>query len=241
MVAVDSVDLEVGPDEVVAVVGASGCGKTTLLRMAAGLTTPTQGEVQVDGRPVWDHDRPNREVIDSLAVVFQDPNLLPWFSIEENIALPLRLRGVPRNERLARARELCEFTGLGGFEQMRPAALSGGMRQRAALARALVASPRLVLLDEPFASLDALTRDTMNLELQRIWQQRPSTAIVVTHSISEAVLLADRVVALTPRPARVAGSIEVDFERPRPLELQSSTAFQAKVQRIREHLQAAAA
>ncbi len=239
MLAVDSVDLEVGQDEVVAIVGASGCGKTTLLRVVAGLTTPSSGEVRVDGHPVWNDGRPDREVIDSLAVVFQDPNLLPWFTIEDNIALPLRVRGVARAERMAKARELCTFTGLAGFEKMRPAALSGGMRQRAALARALVASPRLVLLDEPFASLDALTRDAMNLELQRIWQQKPSTAIVVTHSISEAVLLADRVVALTPRPARVAGTVDVGFDRPRSLELQTTATFQELVRRVRGHLQEA--
>ncbi len=236
MVAVDSVDLDVEPDEVVAIVGTSGCGKTTLLRMAAGLSPPTSGEVEVDGKPVWRAGRPDRDVIDSLSVVFQDPNLLPWFSIEDNIALPLRLRGVPRADRAAKARELCAFTGLAGFERMRPAALSGGMRQRAALARALVASPRLVLLDEPFAALDAQTRDAMNLELQRIWQERPSTAIVVTHSISEAVMLADRVVVLTPRPARVAGAVDVTFDRPRSLELQSTGTFQQVVRRIRELL-----
>jgi NitT/TauT family transport system ATP-binding protein len=234
--AVDSVDLEVGSNEVVAVVGASGCGKTTLLRMAAGLTAPTSGEVLVAGHPVWVAGRPDRDVIANLAVVFQDPNLLPWSTIEGNIALPLRLRGVPKADRLAQARELCELTGLGGFERMRPAALSGGMRQRASLARALVASPSLVLLDEPFASLDALTRDAMNLELQRVWLERPSTAILVTHSISEAVMLADRVVTLTPRPANVAGIVEVPFERPRPLELQYSTQFQDLVHRVRDQL-----
>jgi NitT/TauT family transport system ATP-binding protein len=229
----------VGRDEVVAVVGASGCGKTTLLRMAAGLTPPTSGDVCVDGRSVWRAGRPDGEALDTLAVVFQDPNLLPWFSVEENIALPLRLRGVARSERLDRARELCAFTGLAGFEGVRPAALSGGMRQRAALARALVASPRLVLLDEPFASLDALTRDAMNLELQRIWVEKPSTAIIVTHSISEAVMLADRVVALTPRPACVAGTVDVPFDRPRPLELQTSPGFQQLVGQVRDLLQVA--
>ncbi len=234
--AVDRVDLEVGPDEVVAVVGASGCGKTTLLRMAAGLTAPTTGEVLVGGRPVWAVGRPDRDVIADLAVVFQDPTLLPWSTIEANIALPLRLRGVPKAERLAQANELCQLTGLRGFEKMRPAALSGGMRQRASLARALVASPRLVLLDEPFASLDALTRDTMNVELQRVWQEKPSTAILVTHSISEAVMLADRVVALTPRPASVAGIVDVPFARPRPLELQYSTDFQDLVHAVRDQL-----
>ncbi len=193
----------------------------------------------MDGRSVWRSGRPDGEALDRLAVVFQDPNLLPWFSVEENIALPLRLRGVAKAERLDRARELCAFTGLAGFENVRPAALSGGMRQRAALARALVASPRLVLLDEPFASLDALTRDAMNLELQRIWTDKPSTAIIVTHSISEAVMLADRVVALTPRPARVAGTVDVPFDRPRPLELQTSPAFQELVRGVRDLLQVA--
>lgn len=234
--AVETVDLEVASGEVVALVGASGCGKTTLLRMLAGLTPPTVGDVLVDGRPVWVRGRPDRDVIAGLAVVFQDPNLLPWSSVEANIALPLRLCGVAKDERLARARALCAVTGLTGFEKMRPAELSGGMRQRAALARALVASPGLVLLDEPFASLDALTRDTMNVELQHVWRRHPVTAILVTHAISEAVLLADRVVALTPRPARIAGIVEVPLKRPRSIDVQSDGAFQDLVVRVRDLL-----
>ena len=236
MTAVESVDLEVATNEVVAMVGASGCGKTTLLRIVAGLTAPTSGEVLVDDSPVWVADRPDRDVIGSLAIVFQESNLLPWYTVDANIALPLRMRGVPKVERLARARELCELTGLGGFEKMRPAALSRGMKQRASLARALVASPRLVLLDEPFASLDSLTRDAMNLELQRVWLHKPSTAILVTHSIIEAVMLADRVVTLSPRPARVVGSVDVPFARPRPLEVQYTTEFQDIVHTVRDQL-----
>lgn len=237
VVAVDSVDLEVDDSEVVAIVGASGCGKTTLLRMVAGLTAPTSGDVLVEGRPVWKAGRADRDAIAGSAVVFQDPNLLPWATVEANIALPLRVLGVAKPERLARARELCAFTGLQGFETKRPAALSGGMCQRASLARALVADPQLVLLDEPFASLDALTRDAMNLELQRIWEHHAATAILVTHSITEAVLLADRVVALTPRPATVAGVVDVPFARPRPLDLESTVGFQDLVRQVRHLLE----
>jgi NitT/TauT family transport system ATP-binding protein len=220
----------------VAVIGPSGCGKTTLLRVLAGLTEPTGGVVLADDRPVWGDGRPNREALRKLAMVFQESNLLPWFSIADNISLPLRVRGVPKRERRAEAARLCELVGIAGFEHRRPDQLSIGMRHRAALARALVEAPNLLLLDEPFAALDAMTRETMNVELERVWLTRPCTAVLVTHSINEAVFLADRVVSLSARPGRVLTITDVRFPRPRPVELQHEPAFQTLVRTVRSHL-----
>jgi NitT/TauT family transport system ATP-binding protein len=234
--ALAPVDLAIEHEEIVALVGPSGCGKTTLLRIIAGLTAPTAGDVRVDGRPVWVGGRPNPAAVSELAVVFQEATLLPWMSVEANVGLPLRLRKVPRAEREARARALCDLTGIGGFEQRRPAELSIGMRQRAAIARGLIESPLVLLLDEPFAALDALTRESLNLELQRVWTEKPCTMVLVTHSISEAVFLADRVVSLTVRPGRVAGISEVPFARPRSLDLQHTPEFQGIVRHVRKFL-----
>lgn len=205
--------------------------------MLGGLTPPSSGTVVVDGRSVWSDDRPDRGALRNQAMVFQEANLLPWFSVEDNIALPLRLRGMGRAERRAEARRLCELVGIRGFEQHRPAALSIGMRQRASLARALVESPHVLLLDEPFAALDAITREMMNLELQRIWSERPCTAVLVTHSISEAVFVADRVVSLSARPARVRAITDVQLPRPRTLDMQFEPAFQDLVREVRSHLE----
>ena len=166
----------------------------------------------------------------------QEANLLPWMSVVSNVALPLRLRGVSRRERLERAGDLCELTGIGGFERKRPAQLSVGMRQRAAIARGLIGGPRILLLDEPFGALDAITRESMNLELERVWRSRPCTFVMVTHSISEAVFLADRVVSMTARPGRVAGITSVPFERPRPIELHHTSEFQEIVRGVRRLL-----
>ena len=236
MRALAAIDLVLERDEIVAVVGPSGCGKTTLLRILAGLTPPSGGSVRVAGRDVWHGERPDGDTLRELAIVLQESNLLPWLSVVENVALPLRLRGVGRRERTARAHELCELTGIGSFERKRPAALSVGMRQRAAIARALIGGPRILLLDEPFGALDAITRDAMNLELQRFWQDRRCASVLVTHSITEAVFLADRVVSLSARPARVAGVTVVPFGRPRPIELQHTQAFQDVVLDVRRLL-----
>ena len=168
--------------------------------------------------------------------MFQDANLLPWLNVEDNVALPLRVRGVRRAERRARARELCAITGVDGFLRHRPSALSLGMRQRVALARALAETPSLLLLDEPFASLDAITRDAMNLELQSVLQAHPSTCLLITHAIAEAVFLADSVVSMSSRPGRIVDVTPVDFPRPRPMELQHAPEFQALVRSLRETL-----
>jgi NitT/TauT family transport system ATP-binding protein len=238
--ALEPVDLHLAEREVVALVGPSGCGKTTLLRVIAGLTPPTAGEARVGGRPVWEGGVADPEAVAPLAVVFQEAQLLPWMNVEDNIALPLRLRGEGKAARRAKAREMCELMEIGGFEAHRPEELSIGMRQRAAIGRALIAGPEVLLLDEPFAALDAITRDAMNLELQRVWLHRPLTALLVTHSIVEAAFLADRVVCLTSRPGRVAGETVVPFERPRSIDLQHTTGFQEVVRSIRSMLSAAA-
>ena len=220
--ALGPVDLRLDDGEIVALIGPSGCGKTTLLRLVAGLIRPSAGAISLNG--------------EGLAMVFQDANLLPWLSVERNVALPLKVRGVPRAERLAAARELCRLVGIAGFERHWPAQLSVGMRQRAALARSLVAEPSVLLMDEPFAALDAITRDEMNVELQRIWGARPTTVLLVTHALNEAVMLADRVVVFSARPARVVAEVAVPLPRPRGLEMQHEHDFQELVRRVHLHL-----
>jgi NitT/TauT family transport system ATP-binding protein len=170
--------------------------------------------------------------------VFQDANLFPWFSVENNIALPLKMRGVEKKQRLARARKLCDLVGIGGFEAAWPRQLSGGMRQRAAIARALSDDPDILLMDEPFGALDAITRDQLNLEIQRIWLKQECTVVFVTHSIPEAVFLADRILLLSPRPGRIDTIVEVPFSRPRSVEIQGEPEFQDIVRQLRDRLEA---
>lgn len=235
-VALTDINLSLAREEFVALVGQSGCGKTTLLRILAGLERPTAGEVRTAGRSLWDGATRDRETLAKLGLVFQDPNLFPWYSIEDNIALPLKLRGIDKSSRLARARELCESVGLAGFERAYPRELSGGMRQRAAIARALSYRPEILLMDEPFGALDALTRDKMNLELQAIAAASRATVVLVTHAINEAVFLADRVVLLSPRPGRIRSITEVAFARPRRLDLETQPEFQDIVRELRHQL-----
>jgi NitT/TauT family transport system ATP-binding protein len=208
--ALDGVDLEVGEHEFVAVIGRSGCGKSTLLRLVAGLLTPTGGRVTVAGDPVV---RPRRDV----SVVFQRPALLPWRSVLSNVLLPIEIFGLDRRGHRDRAHELLELVGLGGFEQRLPHELSGGMRQRVSLCRSLIQSPRVMLMDEPFSALDAITRTELAEELQRVQLELPRTVVFVTHSIDEAVLLADRIVVLSPRPGRIHRVVDVGLPRPRAL------------------------
>ena len=204
--------LEVDAGSFSVIIGPNGCGKSTLLRLIAGLLQPTSGTVTVDGRAPRPGDG-------RVGLAFQQPRLIPWRSTLDNVALPLELAGVGMAERRARASEALARVGLGGAASLRPRELSGGMAQRTALARALIADPPVLLLDEPFSALDALTRDTFDGELQRLWLERRRTVILVTHSVSEAVALADRVVVMTPRPGRVARVVDVDLPRPRPAEL----------------------
>ncbi|MCT2581578.1 ABC transporter ATP-binding protein [Actinophytocola gossypii] len=231
-------DLEVRPGEFVVLLGPSGCGKTTLLRMLAGLISPTEGTIEIGGRPLFTgkDNKPARDTLGSLGFVFQAPNLMPWRKVWRNIALPLEAKGIGRAERKRRAVELAELVGLGEFLDHYPKALSGGMQQRVAIARALIHRPSILLMDEPFGALDAMTRDTMNLLLQRLWLDTGKTVVLVTHSISEAVFLADRVVLLSQRPGRVQDVVEVDFERPRDLAVSGDTRFADMVGGLRKQL-----
>lgn len=222
----DGLRFQVPEGAFVAVLGPSGCGKSTLLRVLAGLLPPTQGEVRVDGTPLTG-PRPD------IGLVFQEANLLPWRSVLENIALPLLLRGIPKNEAHKQARAMVRLIGLEGFEHTLPKDLSGGMAQRVALARALVYKPRLLLLDEPFASLDALTREQMWEEMLRLWHHTRVTVVMVTHSITEALFLADRLYVLSPRPAQVRLTLDVPFPRPREEYIRYTRAFGQLAQTVR--------
>jgi len=234
--ALTDIDLGIRKQEFVTLLGQSGCGKTTMLRILAGLTKPTTGEVTVSGRPLWHGDRRDDDALRKLGLVFQDANLFPWYTVEENIGLPLLLRKVDKRERLRRAHELGELVGLQGFEKALPRELSGGMRQRVAIARALSYNPEILLMDEPFGALDAMTRDKMNMELQRIAEAAKATVVFVTHSIAEAVFLADRVVLLSARPGRIRSITQVDAPRPRTLEVTSDAGFQETVLELRRQL-----
>ncbi len=223
------VSFEAAEGEFLCLVGPSGCGKTTLLRLVAGLERPTGGQVYLAGMEV---DRPRRTV----GIVFQQPTLMAWRTVEENAALPLEVAGMPGEEARKKARELLDLVGLAGFERVYPAQLSGGMAQRVALVRALAHSPRLLLLDEPFGALDALTRERMAQELLRIWQAWHKTVVMVTHSVSEAILLADRVLVLGPRPASIVAEVRVDLPRPRTAEMLESPELGVLARRVRKAL-----
>ena len=216
--ALERVSFSVCPQEFVCVLGPSGSGKSTLLRILAGLLAPTGGQVLYRGEPLTS---PRRQI----GFVFQRANLMPWRTVQQNILLPLELQGLPHAEAMARSAELVELVGLQGFEGTLPRDLSGGMAQRVAIARALVHDPDLLLLDEPFGGLDALTRERMGAELLRIWQRRRKTVVMVTHSISESLFLADRVLVLTPRPGRVRLDLAVGFPRPRQEEIRYTAGF----------------
>jgi NitT/TauT family transport system ATP-binding protein len=222
--ALAGISLAVGAGEFVSLVGPSGCGKSTLLRIVAGLRPATAGDVVVEGQRVT---RP----ISDIGMVFQAPILLKWRTILDNILLPAELAGREKRAYWARAHELLEMAGLQGFAEKLPRELSGGMQQRAALCRALLLDPPLLLMDEPFGALDAMTRDDMALELLRIWGERDlareqrKTVLFVTHSIPEAVFLSDRVVVMTPRPGRIAADLRIDLARPRTVELRAAEPF----------------
>jgi NitT/TauT family transport system ATP-binding protein len=234
--ALQDINLSINRGEFVSLVGRSGCGKTTLLRILSGLLPPTSGEVLTNGTSVWKGSKRDDEAFKRFGLVFQDANLFPWYTVRENISWPLKLRGVGKKERVARAAELCELVGLHGFEGAYPRELSGGMRQRAAIARALSYNPEILLMDEPFGALDALTRDKMNLELQSIHAAAGATVVFVTHSIPEAVFLADRVVLLSPRPGRIRSVTPIPLPRPRSLETESTAEFQDIVRTMRREL-----
>ncbi len=227
VLALRELSLTIDDGEFVAIVGPSGCGKSTLLRLAAGLVAPTRGSVRLHGTAVEEH-------LDRLGMVFQKPTLLHWQSIEANVLMPIRVRRkrVGDDDR-ARARGLLRLVGLDQFASKLPHELSGGMQQRAAICRALIQDPDILLMDEPFGALDALTREAMCFELLRIWSERRKTIVFVTHSIPEAVLLADRVVVMSPRPGRIALEEHIALPRPRNLESMAHAEFQRATQSIR--------
>lgn len=224
--ALEGISFSVEPQEFLCVLGPSGCGKSTLLRILAGLLSPTRGEVFYQGERL---NGPRR----GMGFVFQKANLMPWRSVLGNITLPLELQHVPRDIALERAHELVDLVGLGGFEDSLPGDLSGGMAQRVAIARALVHDPDVLLLDEPFGGLDALTRERMGEELLRIWQARRKTVVMVTHSITEALFLADRVLVLSPRPGRLRLDLRVDLPRPRLDEMRYTVSFGDLASKVR--------
>lgn len=225
LLALDRVSLEVPAGQFVCVVGASGCGKTTLLRAIDGLVTPSEGTVLVDGRSA-------HPTHGDMAVVFQQDALFPWRTVAQNVGLGLDVRGEQKARRQARAQECIDLVGLGGFENHYPHELSGGMRQRVNLARAVAVDPKILLMDEPFAALDAQTREVMQSELLSIWQHHKKTVVFITHQLDEAVLLGDRVIVLGAHPGRIREDITIDIPRPRELEVKRTPEFVDYVDRI---------
>jgi NitT/TauT family transport system ATP-binding protein len=224
--ALEDISLEVGDTEFVTLVGASGCGKSTLLKLVAGLTPATRGSIRI-------RDTDVREPFPDVGFVFQQPVLLPWRSVLDNVLFSVEMLGLEPRQYRKQAGDLLELTGLAGFETKYPRELSGGMQQRVAICRALLPDPSLLLMDEPFGALDAMTREEMSLELLRIWDERRKTILFVTHSIPEAILLADRVGVMTPRPGRIARILSVDLPRPRTMELEFDPRFKAASDTVR--------
>jgi NitT/TauT family transport system ATP-binding protein len=224
--ALAGISVAIGAGEFVTIVGQSGCGKTTLLKILAGLLQRSGGSVTLRGQPV---DAPSRDI----GIVFQDPVLLPWRNVIGNVMLPVEVLGLDRRSSVRRAQDLLGLVGLDGFEDKYPHELSGGMRQRVAIARALVHDPSLLLMDEPFGALDAMTREFMNLELLRIWEESGKTIVFITHSIPEAAFLADRVIVMSARPGRIQEIVDVKLPRPRDLDMMASDEFGVYTRRIR--------
>lgn len=229
VVALEGVSFAVADGEFITVVGRSGCGKTTLLKLTAGLLQPSRGTVHVAGAPV-------RGPLTNVGFVFQSPVLLAWRKAIDNVLLQIEARKLNVEAYRKRAFELLELTGLKGFEDRYPNELSGGMQQRVSISRALIHDPPLLLMDEPFGALDAITRDEMNLELLRIWQEAKKTVLFITHSIPEAVFLGDRVVVMTPRPGKVAEIVQIDLPRPRTTSVRDNAKFISYVKHIRQRL-----
>ena len=227
--ALEDISLSLAEGEFVTLLGPSGCGKSTILRLVAALEEPSTGQVQVEGRAPAELSRQHR-----LGVAFQDHALLPWLDVRSNVALPFKVAGLKVDD--ARVADLIRLVGLAGFEKARPRQLSGGMRQRAAIARALVLRPDVLLLDEPFGALDAVTRRQMNIELQRIWSEQRTTTLLVTHDVGEALFLSDRIVVLTGRPGRVLRVVDVPFARPRDPSIMRAELFHEMADELTEAL-----
>jgi NitT/TauT family transport system ATP-binding protein len=229
--ALDRVGISIRPGEFVSIVGPSGCGKSTLMMLVAGLIPASSGEIRVDETPVAGPIR-------GAGIVFQRDVLLDWRSVLANVLLPVEIRKLDRRRHTAKAHDLLASVGLSGFEDKYPGELSGGMRQRVAICRALVQNPGLLLMDEPFGALDALTREQMNIDLQRMWMRERNTVVFITHSIEEAVLLSDRVVVMSARPGRIADVLTIGLERPRGAHSRSRPEFLEAVATIRRHFTA---
>jgi NitT/TauT family transport system ATP-binding protein len=229
VLALSDISFLVGEGEFIAVVGPSGCGKSTLLKILAGLLPQTAGEANLKGSPI---EGPRRDI----GVVFQSPVLFPWRNVLGNVMLPADVQRLDKDEMRKRALDLIKLVGLSGFEDRYPRELSGGMQQRVGIVRALIHDPAILLMDEPFGALDAMTRESMNVELQRIWMERRKTVLFITHSTAEAVYLADRVIVMTPRPGKIGDEFEVDLPRPRKLDVMNTEAFGAYVKRVRAAL-----
>jgi NitT/TauT family transport system ATP-binding protein len=229
VLALSDISFRVTDGEFIVVVGPSGCGKSTLLKVLAGLLPQTEGQVDLKGIPI---KGPRRDI----GVVFQSPVLFPWRSVLGNVMLPADVQRLDQTEMKKRALDLIGLVGLSGFEHRYPRELSGGMQQRVGIVRALIHDPAILLMDEPFGALDAMTRETMNVELQRIWMERRKTVLFITHSTAEAVFLADRVIVMTPRPGKIGDEFTVDLPRPRKLEVMNTESFGAYVKRVRAAL-----
>lgn len=227
LVALEDISFSVDSHEFVCVLGPSGSGKSTLLRILGGMLTPTDGFVTLGGQPLHG---PHPKV----GIVFQDPNLMPWRSVIHNVLLPLELRDIPKVEAVFQAQAILDLVGLTGFEDFLPRDLSGGMAQRVSIARSLVHDPDVLLLDEPFGALDALTRERMGVELSHIWQARRKTVVMVTHAIDEAILLADRILVLSSQPGRLVLDIQVELPRPRRDDIRYTLAFGNLAQELRQ-------
>ncbi|WP_233809056.1 ABC transporter ATP-binding protein [Paraburkholderia sp. HP33-1] len=228
VIALQDIRFAIEKGQFVAIVGPSGCGKSTLLKILIGLIPASQGEARLSGTAIAG---PRRDI----GVVFQSPVLFPWRTVLDNVLLPVDVQRLGRDKLRARAMNLLSLVGLQGFEKRYPQELSGGMQQRAAMVRALIHEPTILFMDEPFGALDAMTREQMNLQLQHIWLERKETVLFITHSIPEAVFLADRVLVMTPRPGHIVDDVVVDLARPRCLDVMTTPDFGRHVKRIRDH------
>jgi NitT/TauT family transport system ATP-binding protein len=232
-VALQGIDLRIGDREFVSLIGPSGCGKSTLLRLIADLTVPSSGEITINGKPA------RRARLDrDYGMVFQAPVLFDWRTIDENVQLPLEVMGLPRGKRQERSAEMLSLVELSDFRRHHPWQLSGGMQQRAAIARALAFEPKLLLMDEPFGALDEMTRERMNDELLRIWERTGTTVVFVTHSIPEAVFLSSRVVVMSARPGRITHMVDIDLPRPRNDATRETERYFGLITEVREALRA---